>query len=117
MDEPCFKSIFQLSVFSEFDGYEVISNTPCSKVQDKWWHFEQTPLMSSYLLAFVIGKFEHIEYTTKNGIKVRGYTAKGYSQDSSEHTKIAAEAIDLYEEYFQIKYPLPKLDLVAYHKL
>lgn len=73
--------------------------------------------MSSYLLAFVIGKFDHIEYTTKNGIKVRGYTAKGYSQDSSEHTKIAAEAIDLYEEYFQIKYPLPKLDLVAYHKL
>jgi len=33
--------------------------------------------MSTYLLAFVIGKFEFYECKTKNGVKVRGCTAKG----------------------------------------
>ncbi len=73
--------------------------------------------MSTYLLAFIIGKFDHIELSTKRGVKVRGYTKKGHSQDCLEHTKIGAEAIDMYEDYFKIKYPLPKLDLVAYHKM
>jgi aminopeptidase N len=35
--------------------------------------------MSTYLFAFVIGKFDHVEFQTKNGVKVRGYTAKGLS--------------------------------------
>jgi aminopeptidase N len=30
---------------------------------------------------------------------------------------LAAEAVDYYENYFKIKYPLPKLDLVALHKM
>jgi aminopeptidase N len=33
--------------------------------------------MSSYLLAFVIGKFDFVEYKTKGGIQVRGYVPKG----------------------------------------
>jgi aminopeptidase N len=73
--------------------------------------------MSSYLLAFVIGKFDHIELSTRGEVRVRAYTKKGHSYDSFEHTKIAAEAIDMYEDYFKINYPLPKLDLVAYHKM
>ena len=73
--------------------------------------------MSSYLLAFVIGKFDHIELSTRGEVRVRAYTKKGHSYDSLEHTKIAAEAIDMYEDYFKIRYPLPKLDLVAYHKM
>jgi puromycin-sensitive aminopeptidase len=96
-----------------------LSNTLIESIEKveggSWWHFQETPLMSSYLLAFVIGKFDFVEFKTNLGIKVRGYTPKGVSHFSAEYTKIAAEAIDLYEEYFQIKYPLPKLDLVSYH--
>ena len=79
MDEPCFKSVFQISVYSDIEGHEVLSNTPCSGVVDKWWQFEETPLMSTYLLAFVIGKFEFVEFHTLNGVRVRGYTPKGLS--------------------------------------
>ena len=117
MDEPNFKSIIQASIFSEIQGHQVLSNTPCSKVTDNWWHFEPTPLMSTYLFAFVIGKFDYFECHTKSGVKVRSYTPKGDSKYSKYVTKIAAEVIDFCEEYFQIKYPLPKLDLVACHEL
>jgi aminopeptidase N len=34
--------------------------------------------MSTYLLAFVIGKFDHIELFTKGDVRVRGYTKKGH---------------------------------------
>jgi len=56
--------------------------------------------MSTYLLVFVIGKFDFVELSSKGGLKVRSYTKKGVQDDSLEHTKIAAEAIDMYEEYF-----------------
>jgi len=56
--------------------------------------------MSTYLLAFVIGKFDYIELATKRGLKVRSYTKNGQSNYTLEHTKIAAEAVDLFEEYF-----------------
>ena len=72
--------------------------------------------MSTYLSAFLVGKFDKVEVLTKRGISVRGYTPVGLSHGALEHTKIAAESIDLYEEYFQIEYPLPKLDLVALHR-
>jgi aminopeptidase N len=56
--------------------------------------------MSTYLLAFVIGKFDFIELPSIDGLKVRSYTKKGRSQDALEHTKLAAEAIKIYEDYF-----------------
>lgn len=56
--------------------------------------------MSTYLIAFVVGKFDFIELSTNRGLKVRSFTKKGQSNYSLELTKIAAEAIDLFEEYF-----------------
>jgi puromycin-sensitive aminopeptidase len=73
--------------------------------------------MSTYLLAFVIGKFDYIELETNGGVKIRSYTNKGESDYSYEHLKIAVEAIEMFEEFFEIKYPLPKLDLVAFHEM
>jgi aminopeptidase N len=89
-----------VSIYSEIEGHTVLSNTPCTKVQENWWDFEETPLMSTYLLAFVIGKFDFIELPSIDGLKVRSYTKKGRSHDALEHTKIAAEAIKIYEDYF-----------------
>jgi aminopeptidase N len=75
-----------VSVYSEIEGHIVLSNTQCTGVEEKWWHFEETPLMSTYLLAFAIGKFEYVELTTKGGLKVRSYTKKGQSEYAMGHT-------------------------------
>ena len=46
-----------------------ISNTHVLKqTKDKegvWWEFEETPLMSTYLFMFVVGKFEYLESKSK----------------------------------------------------
>lgn len=41
--------------------------------------FAQTPIMSSYLLAFVVGEFDYVEEKDSNGVLVRVYTPVGKS--------------------------------------
>ena len=37
-------------------------------------HFDKTPKMSTYLVAFIVGEFEAVEATTPDGILVRVWT-------------------------------------------
>jgi len=73
--------------------------------------------MSTYLVACIIGRFSFYEATSKNGVKVRGYTPVGLENRVAEFVQIAAESIDFYSDYFGIPYPLEKLDLVSLHSM
>jgi puromycin-sensitive aminopeptidase len=43
--------------------------------------FARTPIMSSYLLAFIVGEFDFVEETDSNGVRVRVYTPVGKAED------------------------------------
>jgi puromycin-sensitive aminopeptidase len=82
-DEPCFKAIFSVKALVTHPRHIAISNT-LSKIVDTpegiWYTFEETPLMSTYLLVIAIGKFDFDELYSKNGIRVRSYTPEGLSK-------------------------------------
>ena len=42
-------------------------------------HFNKTPVMSTYLVAFAVGEYDHVEATTTDGVRVRVYTPRGKS--------------------------------------
>lgn len=42
--------------------------------------FATTPIMSTYLLAFVVGEFDFVEGETDDGIQVRVYTPLGRAE-------------------------------------
>lgn len=66
----------------------VIDRKPCpddeSLVEVK---FASTPIMSTYLVAFVIGEYDYVESQSSDGITVRVYTPVG----KAEQGKFALE--------------------------
>lgn len=120
IDEPGAKATFELSIsVPDFeDGDVVLANTECQEITTEDNHpkyiFAPTPRMSTYLLAWVIGKFQKVETTNQHGVKVTSYAALNQSLSSLEFAnEVAARALDYYDEKFGIKYPLNKLDQVA----
>ena len=115
IDEPEAKATFALTLHTR--PTTVLSNTPVKsqKVIDniQTTSFERTPIMSTYLLAFVVGDMQYKEGFTKRGVQVRTYA----TPDNTPHTDFALDTalrcIDFYEDYFKIDYPLKKCDMIA----
>jgi aminopeptidase 2 len=96
--------------------------TQDTKPTDKWkiTQFETTPPMSSYIVAFANGHFEHLEssYTSPLSGKTRPlriYTTSDGIGQAQFALDIKAKVLPLYEKVFDIEYPLPKLDTLVAH--
>jgi puromycin-sensitive aminopeptidase len=116
-DEPAHKAVFEVSLIVP-KHLTAISNTlemhavPHSS-SHKIVTFSPSPKMSTYLLAFIVGEFEYLEGKTKNGVKIRVFTTRGKKGHAKFALDVAIRALDFYESYFAIPYPLPVLDLIA----
>lgn len=75
--------------------------------------FDRSPIMSTYLLAFVVGEFDFVEATDPDGVLIRVYTPCGKKELGLFALDVATRALPFYKDYFSIKYPLPKMDLIA----
>lgn len=75
--------------------------------------FDRSPIMSTYLVAWVIGDLDFIEDTNKDGVKCRVYAPRGSSEQGKFALEVACRTLEFFNEYFAIPYPLPKMDMVA----
>lgn len=87
---------------------------------DKWkvTRFENTPPMSTYIVAFANGPFVHIEDSYKSPLTGKSRPLRIYAtQDLIHQAQFALDvkkkALPLYEQVFNIEYPLPKLDTLV----
>lgn len=116
IDEPEAKATFDLTI-SGPKNQTMLSNTPIKQqVNSKnktITTFETTPKMSSYLLAFVVGDLEYIEAKANNGVTVRCYATPAEKQNLAFSVDVAVKSLEFFENYFNVKYPLKKLDMVA----
>ncbi|MHB1830095.1 MAG: M1 family metallopeptidase [Candidatus Micrarchaeaceae archaeon] len=115
-DEPAFKAVFDVSIVAG-KGLDCISNMPVSRVNDfgealKEVKFEETPRMSTYLLYLGVGNYDYANGSAGN-TKVRVVTVPGSRAMAKLPLEYAIKFIKFYEKYFGIKYPLPKVDLIA----
>lgn len=116
-DEPAIKATFKVTLIAPKDLI-ALSNMPVVSEKSredghKIVEFDVTPLMSTYLLAFVVGEFDYIETKSKNGVLVRVYTPVGKKEHGRFSLELGARALDFYADYFNIPYPLPKMDFVS----
>ncbi len=117
IDEPIAKATFDLTLITE-KGKTVLSNTEIKEQTESdnklKTIFKTTPLMSSYTFAFVIGDFIKKTAISKNGTIVNTYTTIVHQQNELEFaSEIAVKALDFYEDFLGVKFPLPKCDHVA----
>lgn len=117
MDEPSAKSIFDISVIVPSNNLNVFSNMPIMSIKDsehekKYIHFFPTPLMSTYLVALILGNYDYI--SEMNGTtQIRICAPPDKIKFGEFALSVATRAITWYENYFDIKFPLPKCDLIS----
>ena len=117
VDEPAAKAEYDLTLITR-SGITVLGNMPVKSEEEngdsRTTTFEKTPRMSSYLLAFVIGELHKKTARTKSGVEVNVWATPAQNENTLDFAlDIATRSIDFYDEYFGVKYPLPKSDHVA----
>lgn len=117
VDEPAAKAEYDLTLITR-PGITVLGNMPVKFQKEngdsRTTTFEKTPRMSSYLLAFVIGELHKKSARTKSGVEVNVWATPAQNENTLDFAlDIATRSIDFYDEYFGVKYPLPKSDHVA----
>lgn len=115
-DEPNAKATFSITLI--VDGrYTALSNmnvvSESLSGSRKTVSFAKTPIMSTYLIAFVVGALEFVEATNQNGTLVRVYAPPGLSQQGKFALECGTKTLDFFTKYFDTPYPLPKMDMVA----
>ena len=116
-DEPEFKAVFSISIVSD-EKYVRISNEKVleekkldsGKVETK---FVDSMVMSTYLVAFIIGPLEVTEIGRVGNTLVRIVHRPGFSEDTQYAGKAALKILEFFESYYEIDYPGSKLDLIA----
>ena len=116
-DEPAVKAAFDVTLVVPAE-LVAVSNMPVvsEEVQpsgSRVVRFAETPMMSTYLLAFVVGDLESVEQRTDGGTLMRVWTTRGKREQSRFALETAVDLLDYFEDYFGIRYPLPKLDHIA----
>jgi puromycin-sensitive aminopeptidase len=115
-DEPDRKATFEITLIVE-PGVEAISNSSIvaiDPVRDKQRiRFSPTMKMSTYLVAFVIGKLETTETIDVDGVPLRVVCTPGKVALARYALEVGAFALRFFTDYFNIPYPGEKVDLVA----
>ena len=114
IDEPGAKAVFELTITTTDDKDLILANTPVLDKKDNKTIFEPTPRMSTYLLAWVIGRFHGKTIKNAHGVEITTYATLAQDLDAVDFAnEIAAKSLEFYDDNFGVPYPLKKLDQVA----
>lgn len=117
IDEPAAKATFDLTLITDKTD-KVLSNTSEQSVKNiknrKATTFKTTPVMSTYLLAFVCGDMNFCEGKTKDGTTIRSWACTARDKSHLQYSvEEGIKILEFFTDYFQTPYPLEKLDMVA----
>jgi len=116
-DEPIYKATYDVSLTVDKSDVAIsnsrqVSDTPGPDPGKHTVTFERTPKMSSYLLAMLVGDFVCREGSA-DGIPIRVCSTPDKRELTGFAVEAASFAVKFYNNYFGIKYPFKKLDLIG----
>ncbi len=108
-DEPALKAVFGMTVTAPADRVAISNGevtrcetSPCGT--KKTWTFADSPKMSSYLVAVVVGRFDSVSQLGNNGVMTTIYTQVGKSHLGRFALNVGVKALEFFENKFGIPY-------------
>lgn len=75
--------------------------------------FEETPLMSTYLVAFIVSDFGHLASSETRDVPQRAFARPNAVNQSTLMLNAGELILDALEGYLGVNYSLPKMDQVG----
>ena len=115
-DEPSFKAVFSVTLAID-PALTAVSNTAIvsetSENGRKVVRFADTIVMSTYLVAFVVGELEATDAIPIGRTPLRVWCVPGKKHLAQFGQEIGAASLAFFEDYYGLPYPGDKLDLLA----
>ena len=116
-DEPRYKATFGVTLVVDQDhlavsNAAVVSDRPTGDGR-RTVVFADTMVMSTYLVAFVVGPLEATLPVDVDGVPVRVVHGPGQTHLTHHAVDVASAALRYFTDYYGIAYPGDKLDLIA----
>jgi aminopeptidase N len=115
-DQPNRRAVFALTVTAPSDQMAV-SNMPASRTARLGGgltrtSFADTPSMPSYLLFLAVGDFERVTRQV-DGVELGVVVRRDETARTAAALEAGEQSLRYFTDYFGIRYPLPKLDMVG----
>ncbi|NWS86568.1 AMPN Aminopeptidase, partial [Toxostoma redivivum] len=119
-DEPAMKANFTVTLIHP-SNYEAISNMPVKNTEQQvidgeTWNvteFHTTPRMSTYLLAFIVSQFDHVDNSSGILIRIWGRPEAIREGQGDYALNVTGPILSFFEDHYNTSYPLPKSDQVG----
>ncbi|KAH8332337.1 hypothetical protein KR074_001324 [Drosophila pseudoananassae] len=118
-DEPDFKAPFIVTL-GYHKKYTGLSNMPVKETKPHetladyiWCEFQKSVPMSTYLVAYSVNDFSHKPSTLPNSALFRTWARPNAIDQCDFAAEFGPKVLQYYEQFFGIKFPLPKIDQIA----
>ncbi|XP_048007657.1 aminopeptidase N [Leguminivora glycinivorella] len=113
-DEPALKARFTISIarprnMTSVSNMNSVGSQPHDSLKDYTWdHYAESLPMSTYLVAFAV-----TDFGKKSDSNFTVWARKEALQSASYALEIGPKILRYLEDYYKIKFPLPKIDMIA----
>ncbi|XP_076831506.1 glutamyl aminopeptidase isoform X2 [Brachyhypopomus gauderio] len=116
-DEPNKKATYNISI-THAESYEALSNMPVEHTeklpgQKERTFFKKSVKMSTYLVCFAVHQFDYVQRTSASGVPLKIYAQPLQIHTAEYAANVTKAVFDFFEEYFDMRYSIGKLDKIA----